>query len=102
MACVSRVIHWEGKMPSASKPSGGRNGKLPVFSLVVMLILSTWSAALPARQAGRATEAQLQSIRKYIKQSWHTLMRSNAKLADAAVDPKFKAEAGSRWPVYVS
>ena len=29
-------------------------------------------------------------------------MRSNAKLADAAVDPKFKATASSRWPVYVS
>lgn len=50
----------------------------------------------------RATPAQLQSIRKYIKESWHTLMRSNARLADAAVDPKFRATAGSRWPVYLS
>jgi alpha,alpha-trehalase len=29
-------------------------------------------------------------------------MRSNARLADAAVDPKFRATAGSRWPVYLS
>src|SRR5437763_586488 len=59
-------------------------------------------AALPARQADRATPAQLQAIREYIKQSWHTLERSNAKLAAAAADPKFKSSAGSRWPVYVS
>ena len=29
-------------------------------------------------------------------------MRSNARLADAAVDPKFRTTAGSRWPVYLS
>ncbi len=29
-------------------------------------------------------------------------MRSNAQLASAAVDPKFKATAVHRWPVYVS
>ncbi|HJZ68645.1 MAG TPA: hypothetical protein VKF81_11030, partial [Blastocatellia bacterium] len=47
------------------------------------------------------TGAQLRSIREYIKGSWHTLMRSNARLADAAVDPKF-ATPGGRWPVYLS
>src|SRR5436853_4465293 len=31
-----------------------------------------------------------------------TLFRSNARLAVAAVDPKFKTSATSRWPVYVS
>jgi alpha,alpha-trehalase len=90
------------KMLSANKPYDGRYKKLSLFSLTIILILSTSLAALPARQADTATEVQLQSIRKYIKQSWHTLMRSNAKLADAVVDPKFKATAGSRWPVYVS
>jgi alpha,alpha-trehalase len=29
-------------------------------------------------------------------------MRSNARLADAAVDPKFRSVAGGRWPVYLS
>ena len=29
-------------------------------------------------------------------------MRSNARLADAAVDPKFRSTADSRWPVYLS
>ena len=29
-------------------------------------------------------------------------MRSNARLADAAVDPKFQASPGGRWPVYLS
>lgn len=89
-------------MPSANKPSEGRGRRLSVFSVIALLVLSTSLAALPARQTGRATEAQLQSIREYIKRSWHTLQRSNAKLADAAVDPKFKTAAGSRWPVYVS
>ncbi|HEX8090154.1 MAG TPA: trehalase family glycosidase [Blastocatellia bacterium] len=89
-------------MLSASEPSEGRNRKLSVFSVIALLALSSSQAALPARQTGDASATQLQSIRKYIKQSWHTLMRSNAKLADAAVDPKFKATASSRWPVYVS
>jgi alpha,alpha-trehalase len=30
------------------------------------------------------------------------LTRSNARLAGAAVDPKFEQPAGARWPVYVS
>jgi alpha,alpha-trehalase len=89
-------------MPSANKPSEGRGRRLSIFSVIALLVLSTSLAALPARQTGSATEAQLQSIREYIKRSWHTLQRSNAKLADAAVDPKFKTAAGSRWPVYVS
>jgi alpha,alpha-trehalase len=89
-------------MPSVSKLSEDRVRKISLFSVIALLILSTSLAALPARQTDRASEAQLQSVRKYIKQSWHTLMRSNAKLADAAVDPKFKTAAGSRWPVYVS
>lgn len=44
----------------------------------------------------------LAAIRKYIKQSWHTLARSNARLAHAAVDPKFSPASNNRWPVYVS
>jgi alpha,alpha-trehalase len=72
------------------------------LAVVVFLLSSASPPALPAAQAGRATEAQLQAVRQYIKQSWRTLQRSNAKLADAAVDPKFKSTAGSRWPVYVS
>jgi len=50
----------------------------------------------------RATAAQLDSIREYIRRSWHTLSRSNRDLAAAAVDPKFKPAAEGRWPVYVS
>ncbi len=73
-----------------------------IFSVIALLFSSISLAALPVGQAGRATPAQLQAVRDYIKQSWHTLERSNAKLADAAVDPKFKTGAGTRWPVYVS
>jgi alpha,alpha-trehalase len=58
------------------------------------------SRPAPAQTSQRATAAQLQAVRRYIKQSWHTLTRSNAQLAAAAVDPKFKRAEG-RWPVYV-
>jgi alpha,alpha-trehalase len=88
--------------PGASRLPEPYIRRLSLFSVVALLVLSTSLGALPARQGNRATAAQLQSIRKYIKQSWHTLSRSNAKLAQAAVDPKFKTTAGSRWPVYVS
>jgi alpha,alpha-trehalase len=67
-----------------------------------VLILSMAVTATPGNLNEKATTAQLQSIRNYIKESWHTLTRSNARLADAAVDPKFRATAGDRWPVYVS
>lgn len=89
-------------MLNANQPYAGRIRKPASFSVIALLVLSISLAALPARQADRATPAQLQAVREYIKQSWHTLERSNARLAAAAVDPKFKTSAGSRWPVYVS
>ncbi|HXG67518.1 MAG TPA: trehalase family glycosidase [Blastocatellia bacterium] len=73
-----------------------------LFSLVVLSLLLSGLPTLAAAQAERATEAQLQSIQQYIKQSWMTLSRSNAKLAEAAVDPKFHPTSEGRWPVYVS
>jgi alpha,alpha-trehalase len=67
-----------------------------------LLVLSGVAFAGPVSLRENATPAQLQSIQKYIKESWHTLMRSNARLADAAVDPKFHPAADGRWPVYLS
>lgn len=73
------------------------------FSLMAALLLLALSAsALPKLSAETASAEQLRSIQRYIKQSWRTLMRSNAQLASAAVDPKFKTAADHRWPVYVS
>ncbi|HKS42518.1 MAG TPA: trehalase family glycosidase [Blastocatellia bacterium] len=51
--------------------------------------------------ADTATKEQMQAIQNYIKKSWHTLTRSNARLAAAAVDPKFQPTASGRWLVYV-
>src|ERR1044071_93901 len=51
--------------------------------------------------AGEATKEQMQTIQNYIKKSGHTLMRSNARLAAAAVDPKFHPTTDGRWLVYV-
>ena len=68
-----------------------RTGKL----LAALLIAATL-ASRPASQA------QLQTIQVYIRQTWLTLTRTNKQLATAAVDPKFPAPAGARWPVYIS
>jgi alpha,alpha-trehalase len=48
----------------------------------------------------RASPEQLESIRKYIKDGWRILMRSNSRMAEAAVDPKFPPGADGRRPVY--
>lgn len=80
----------------------GMKKKPGIFSAIILLILSNSTAALPSPPAYQATSEQILSIQSYIKQSWHTLMRSNARLADAAVDPKFQLGASGRWPVYIS
>ena len=49
-----------------------------------------------------ANDAQLEAACRYIKEGWGTLMRSNAQLAAAAVDPKFATSNITRWKVYVS
>lgn len=49
-----------------------------------------------------ANIAQLEAVRRYIKESWRTLTRSNAQMAEAAVDPKFATSNITRWTVYVS
>ena len=72
---------------------------LTAFLLLLALSTSARPQTMP-KAAERATQAQLRSIQNYIRQSWHTLMRSNAQLASAAPDPKFKGMTG-RWPVYV-
>jgi alpha,alpha-trehalase len=41
-------------------------------------------------------------ILEYIKQTWHSLTRTNRDLASAAVDPKYPPLSDGRWPVYVS
>jgi alpha,alpha-trehalase len=47
-------------------------------------------------------QAKTENILEYIKQTWHVLTRSNANLANAAVDPKFRPDENGRWPVYIS
>ena len=85
-----------------NRPHEGRARRAAILSVITLLLASASLPSLAITQADHATPAQLQAIRDYIKQSWRTLQRSNARLAVAAVDPKFKASADSRWPVYVS
>jgi len=70
-----------------------------LLTLLVLLILPTLTFSEAPQ---RASPDQLQALQRYIKQSWHTLKRSNAQLAQAAPDPKFKPMADGRWSVYVS
>ncbi|HEX5735490.1 MAG TPA: trehalase family glycosidase [Blastocatellia bacterium] len=76
--------------------------KLSSYLLIFWLLLAASAASQPLAQSERASSDQLQSVRSYIKRGWRTLLRSNARLADAAVDPKFQRAPGSRWPIYVS
>jgi alpha,alpha-trehalase len=69
--------------------------------LIAVLCLSLSPSASNEPLADKANPEQLQAIQKYIKQGWHTLTRSNAQLAKAAVDPKFHPKADNHWPVYV-
>jgi alpha,alpha-trehalase len=75
-------------------------GKVTLSITAVLLALTFTAPVASAPQSQRASAAQFQAIRRYIKQSWNTLTRSKAQLATAAVDPKFKRAEG-RWPVYV-
>ena len=71
------------------------------FLFLIILFLALSPAASTELAVDRASPQQLRDIQKYIRQSWHTLTRSNAQLAHAAVDPKFHTVAGNHWPVYV-
>src|SRR6185503_17400883 len=70
------------------------------FFLIVAIVLLASPTFSDTPQ--KASPDQLQALQRYIKQSWHTLKRSNAQLAQAAPDPKFKPMADGRWPVYIS
>ncbi len=74
---------------------------------VIILAVLTLSIALSYDAAPNpfvrpVQEQQLDKIQEYIKQSWHTLTRSNKDLTVAAVDPKFPLPAGQRLPIYIS
>jgi alpha,alpha-trehalase len=48
------------------------------------------------------SDAQIQSVRAYIKQTWQTLRRSHEHLLEAAQDPKLDHASGQPWLVYIS
>jgi len=70
--------------------------------LATLLLLACFPIALSESTPDKASSEQLRAIQKYIKESWHSLTRSNAQLAKAAPDPKFQPMPGNRWPVYLS
>ena len=72
------------------------------FLLLTSIVLVIFPTLTFSDAPERASPDQLLALQRYIKQSWQTLKRSNAQLAQAAPDPKFKPMADGRWPVYVS
>jgi alpha,alpha-trehalase len=60
----------------------------------------TFAILLLSAQVARRQERA--AILVYIKQTWHTLTRTNRDLASAAVDPKSHPLPDDRWPIYVS
>jgi alpha,alpha-trehalase len=74
----------------------------PLFIVATILILVASLAGTSKPGPEKASAEQLRAVQKYIKESWHTLSRSNSQLAVAAPDPKFTPMAGNRWPVYLS
>jgi alpha,alpha-trehalase len=67
-------------------------------SLLALFLLT----ALVLWAQNPSPQAKTENILQYIKQTWHVLTRSNANLANAAVDPKFHPDENGRWPVYIS
>src|SRR6185295_1087688 len=76
--------------------------KAKYFFLLTLIVLLIFPTLTFSDAPQKASPDQLQTLQRYIKQSWHTLKRSNSQLAQAAPDPKFKPMADGRWPVYVS
>ena len=78
----------------------------PRRSFVALALWLAFSAAVPAQAPPAppsvATPTQLAALQSYIKVTWQKLTRSNAQIAIAAADPKFKPLPGGRWPVYIS
>ena len=70
--------------------NAGRGSAVLTVTLAILL-----SSAQVARRQERA------AILVYIKQTWHTLTRTNRDLASAAVDPKSHPLPDGRWPIYV-
>jgi alpha,alpha-trehalase len=71
--------------------NAGRGSAVLTVTLAILL-----SSAQVARRQERA------AILTYIKQTWHSLTRTNRDLASAAVDPKSHPLPDGRWPIYIS
>src|SRR5262249_1466164 len=104
-----RSSNWPRRSGGHSSPDSTRFSRwLPSSTarplrkvLLRSLVLLLAAACVAASAPDRASPAQLQPIRAYIKDGWHNLMRSNSRLAQAAIDPKFPRSNGGRWPVYI-
>ena len=65
--------------------------------LLLLFMLSVAATGKGDSQGGSRTP-----ILRYIKNTWHSLTRTHADFAAAAVDPKFHPLANGRWPVWIA
>ncbi len=82
-----------------------RRSRAALALLLLLLLPPPGGRVALSAQSRRATAAQLEAARLYVRRGWHTLTRSNAGLATAAADPKFEHAAPDvpqRHPVYVA
>lgn len=107
-----RPVRWAALRPSRAKSEQGDGQKTGarrwrgrsywrLFGVLCAALACSMLFSNGSIAQRRAAERELRAIRDYIRRSWHVLRRSNAQLAQAAVDPKFKP-SGGRWPVYIS
>jgi alpha,alpha-trehalase len=66
------------------------------------LVIATWATCGLPLLAQLPPVERIEAVRRYIKQSWTTLTRSNRDLPTAARDPKMKRSPGEPWAVYVA
>lgn len=75
------------------------------FRFAGACLLLAWRLSAQATQAAPPatvpSAAPNTDILTYIKQTWASLTRSNANLAKAVPDPKFKPGPDGRWPLYI-
>jgi len=97
---ISNSALMTARVSRAVKFDRVRNARRGWTALILAVLAPIVAITLLSAQVARRPEPV--PILDYVKQTWHTLTRTNRDLASAAVDPKSHPLPNGRWPVYVS